>query len=141
MKPSGQMGLQQPMVGIFWLLGKRLILDVSPLSRAEASGDWLDHSMSHDEFWTAQQRVGAVPLEIEYLEPPRGRVLFNTKTKRYMLYADRCILKKKFAVKQIIKAMHLPSKQTDVATDGPEGHYRCSRCIEAAGLSKDNDWD
>jgi len=129
------------MVGIFWLLGERLILDVSPLSRAEAGGDWLDHSMSHDDFWTEQQRLGTVPGDMEYEESPRGRVVYNRKTQRFALYADRCILREKSVVDQIMLAMHLPNSQTDVMTDGPEGHYRCFRCMECSEDREKGSWD
>jgi hypothetical protein len=67
---------------------------------------------------------------MEYEEAPRGRVVFNRKTGRFMLYADRCILDKKAVVNQVKKAMQLPGDRTDVGTDGHFGHYRCYRCLE-----------
>jgi hypothetical protein len=118
------------MVGIFWLVGDRLILDTSPLSEAEPYGDCLGHRTSHIDYWTAQQRLGAVPLDLEYEEPPRGRVIYNTKTQRFALYADRCILKKKSAVNRIMRTMCLPAAQTEIATDGYFGHYKCFNCLE-----------
>ena len=122
----------QPMVGIFWLFRGRLIIDASPLPEAEPYGDCLTHRNSHIDYWTEQQRLGVVPKEIEYEEPPRGRVVFHTKTARSTLYADRCILAKKAVIKQIKKTMHLPSEGTDVRTDGHHGHYRCYRCLETS---------
>lgn len=116
----------QTMVGIFWLLGNRLMIDASPLGEAEPYGDCLTHRRSHIDYWTEQQQCGGVPKDIEYEEPPRGRVVFHTKTARSTLYADRCILAKKAIVSQIKKVMHLPIGQTDITTDG---HYRCSRCL------------
>jgi hypothetical protein len=71
---------------------------------------------------------------------PRGRVVYNGKTQRFALYADRCILKIESFVKRIMKAMHLMTNQTDVATDGPDGHYNCARCLEAFSDHHD-DWD
>ena len=88
-------GREQPNVGIFWFVGERLIFDVSPLSEAEPYGDRLTHRKSHIDYWMEQQRLGAVPKEMEYEEAPRGRVVFNRKTERFMLYADRCILDKR----------------------------------------------
>ena len=131
----------EPRVGIFWLLGDRLIVDTSLLCEAEAGGDWLDHVQSHDEYWTRQKLHGSVPHDVLYEEPPRGRCIFNTKTRRFTLYADRCILKRKTVVKQIMKAMHLQPSQTDVITDGPDGHYRCACCLAASSDQHDDDWD
>ena len=123
-------GRVQPKVGIFWLVGERLILDASPLSEADPYGDCLTHRNSHIDYWTEQQSLGAVPKEMEYEEPPRGRVVFNRKNERFMLYADRCILDKSAVVNLIKELMHLPSDRTDVGTDGHFGHYRCYRCLE-----------
>ena len=130
-----------PMVGIFWLLGERVIFDTTPLIGAEPYGDCLDHPTSHDDFWAEQQRLGTVPRDMEYEESPRGRVVYNRKTKRFALYADRCILKRKYVVQQIMKAMHLSAKQADVTTDGPDGHYRCACCLAASCDHHDDDWD
>ncbi len=121
---------KQPLVGIFWWFRGKLMIDASPVSEAEPYGDCLTHRNSHIDYWTQQQRLGVVPKEIEYEEPPRGRVVFNMKTERFKVYADRCILAKKAVVNQIKRAMHLPNGGTDVTTDGHHGHYRCHRCLE-----------
>ena len=81
--PSG------PRVGIFWFFNRRLIADCSLLGSAEAYGEHLTHARSHFDFWNNLQHLGTVPREIEYEEPPRGRVVFNTRTERFTLYADR----------------------------------------------------
>src|SRR4051794_16496195 len=96
---------QSSMVGIFWWFRGRVILDASPLSEAEPYGDCFTHRKSHIAYWTEQQRLGAAPMDIEYEEPPRGRVVFDRKTERFIMYADRCILAKKAVVKQTKKAM------------------------------------
>lgn len=119
-------------VGIFWLVEGRLIIDSTPLSEAEPYGDCLTHCNGHIDYWTEQQLLGELPLGVEYEEHPRGRVVFNSKTQRFSLYADRCILRRKSVVKQIMKAMCLPESLTEVCTDGREGHYRCSECLRAA---------
>jgi len=131
----------QQMVGIFWLVGDRLIIDASPLSEAEPYGDCLTHRNSHIDYWTAQQRLGEVPREIEYEDLPRGRVVYNRETQRFALYADRCILKRRPLLKQIMKAMHLMASQADVGTDGPDGHYKCAHCLAASSGHHDDDWD
>jgi hypothetical protein len=135
---SKQMTQGQSMVGIFWLIGDRLILDTSPLIEAEPYGDCLGHRTSHIDYWTAQQCLGTVSREIEYEEPPRGRIVFNKATQQFALYADRCILKRKAVVKRIMKAMHLPASQTKICTDGYNGHYKCSKCLETARTSEDD---
>jgi hypothetical protein len=117
-----------PRVGIFWFFQGRLIADWAPLGSAEAYGDCLTHACSHIDFWNNLQHLGTVPRDIEYEQPPRGRVVFNTRTERFTLYADRCILARKSRVNQILRAMHLPPSQTDVKMDG---HYLCCRCLKS----------
>jgi hypothetical protein len=120
------------MVGIFWLLGNRLIFDTSPLGEAEPYGDCLDHAAGHFKHWTRLQRDGVVPRDIEYDDPPRGRVIFNKTTKRFMFYADQCIRKKKSVVKEIMNAMCLPVRETDITLEGRDSHYRCRQCMESS---------
>jgi hypothetical protein len=116
----------EPSVGIFWLVEERLIFDTTPLSRAESYGDCLTHAGGHIDVWTVLQNQGAVSSLLEYEEPPRGRVAYDRRHERFVLFADRCILKRKQLVRKIIIAMHLPSAKTDAMADS---HYRCSECL------------
>jgi hypothetical protein len=115
-------------VGIFWLVSGKLLIDSTPLSQAEPYGDHLTHPRGHAEVWGRYQRTGVVPIDMEYEEYPRGRVIYNTKTQRFTLLADKCILRDKSMVSTIMSAMNLPGKNTDKATDS---HYRCSACPPA----------
>jgi hypothetical protein len=123
--PSEPNSQQQQMVGIFWVVDSRLIIDASPLSKAEAYGDSLTHRNSHIDYWTEQQRLGAVPRDVESEEHPRGRVAYDTKAQKFHLLAGRCIVKEPATVAKIMKAMHLPAN-TIVETDL---HYRCPECL------------
>jgi hypothetical protein len=116
-----------PHVGIFWLLNGKLIIDSTPLDEAEPYGDHLTHSRSHIDVWEQWRLSAKVPRESEYEEFPRGRVMYNTKTQRFTLLADRCILRDKDVVSRIISELHLPGENTDKGTDE---HYRCSSCLQ-----------
>jgi hypothetical protein len=132
---------QQQMVGIFWLVDGRLIVDDSPLSEAVPYGDCLTHRTGHIDFWTEQQRLGTVPRDVEYEEHPRGRVVYNAKAQRFYLLVDRCIHKDPATVVRVMKAMQLVASQTDVTTDGPDGHYKCAGCLAASSDHHDDEWD
>jgi hypothetical protein len=119
----------EPHVGIFWLFGDRLIIDSTPVSKAEPYGLAKTHGRGHLKYWTELQRSGAVPPEVEYEEPPRGRVGYYPKEERFVLRADHCILAEKNAVRRIMKAMNLPPN----TTMEPDPHYRCSRCLHTRG--------
>lgn len=115
----------EPRVGIFWVVEERLVLDSSLLREAEPYGDCLTHRTSHIDFWSEQQRLGTVPRDIEYEEPPRGRVTYNTKSQKFSFFADRCILKDKAKMALVKKAMHLP---VNILVD-TDPHYRCPTCL------------
>jgi hypothetical protein len=71
------------------------------------------------------QQSSIVPADMEYEEPPRGRVMFNARTKQFAFLADKCILADKGIVGKIISALSLP-KTTKTGTDE---HYKCSSCL------------
>ena len=94
----------KPSVGIVW--GVRdgagplvLVTDCTPLAEAEPYGDFLTHPGGHHDVWEGWRRLGPAGLARrglpsliawhEYEHFPRGRVVFDTTTRRFILYADR----------------------------------------------------
>jgi hypothetical protein len=118
-------GHPEPQVGIFWLIGPRLVIDSVPLSKASEYADFKIFEGNHISIWDELEKRGEVPRDIEYEEFPRGRANFNIKTQQFNLYLDRCILRKKNVVKRLMRLMHLP-ENTMQSTDA---HYRCFRCL------------
>jgi hypothetical protein len=125
-KSASPLAENEPQVGIFWLLQRRLVIDCTSLHAAEPYGDSLTHSRGHLQYWTELQRRGEVPAEVEYEEPPRGRVLFDRRNDRFVLLADRCILKRGDVVRRLMRQMHLPPERTETVRDD---HYRCKICL------------
>jgi hypothetical protein len=117
----------EPQVGIFWLVSGNLVIDSTPLTEAEPYGDFLIHPGSHLEAWRLFQRSGSVPANVEYEELPRGRVVYNTRTQRFTLLADTCILRDTDIVNKIMFEMNLPNRKTCKGTDS---HYRCFVCLQ-----------
>ena len=117
----------EPKVGIFFLVDKKLLIDPTPVSDGGSYGDFSIHERGHDAFWEMLRRTGAVPPDTEYDDYPRGRVAYNTKTGKYSLLLDRCILKNKSVVNKIMSELNLPTKRTEMDTDS---QYRCPRCLK-----------
>jgi hypothetical protein len=115
----------EPSLGIFWLINGKLLIDSASLSECERYGDHLNHPGSHIRVWERWQQVGKAPVESEYEEHARGRVMCDMNAKRFTLLADRCILKRKDLIAAIKKELRLPT-QTSIGTDP---HYRCSHCL------------
>jgi hypothetical protein len=59
-------------VGIFWLVGKRLIVDTTPLSQAGNYGEFKIHDGDHITFWSAMEERGEVPRNSDYEEHLAG---------------------------------------------------------------------
>jgi hypothetical protein len=115
----------EPRLGIFWLVGGKLIMESAPISAAEPYGGQLTHPRSHSELWRQHQRAGTVPADMKYDQPPRGRVMFDTRSQRFTLLADRCILQNKNILRRIMLELKLP-ENTETDTDN---RYRCCDCL------------
>ena len=114
-----------PQAGIFYFVGEKLMIDSTPLDQAGSYGDFAIHERDHISYWAELVKGGKVPNS-EYERFPRGRVAFNTKTSKFTLLADKCILRRKRVVSRILSRLDLPPKDTASGTDS---HYRCSRCL------------
>jgi len=121
----------EPRLGIFWLVNGRLLIDSAPVSECEQYGDHLNYPGSHIDVWEQWKHIGKAPVESEYEEFARGRVMCDRKT--FSLLADRCILKRKDLIAEIKRQLCLP-KQTSLGTDP---HYRCFTCLHGAGNDED----
>ena len=120
---SGQ--IPEPHVGVFWSISGKVLIDSTPVSEGEVYGNHLTHASSHIDVWEHLQQFGKAPLDSEYEEFPRGRVVFDTKKSEFTMLADTCILKDKSLVAHIIEELRLPT-YTKV---GGDSHYRCFDCL------------
>ena len=76
-----------------------LLIDSTSLADAEPYGDFLTHPRGHYEVWSHWQRRRAAPLAAqsvyqaiachEYEDFPRGRIVYEIKSGRFIVYADR----------------------------------------------------
>jgi len=88
-----------PSVGIFWRVAGVLVIGHSTLDDAETYGDCLTHAAGHYERWQEWQALGSARLVAkgyperivltEYDNWPRGRIVYETQTRRFVIYADR----------------------------------------------------
>lgn len=128
--PIAALSPTTPSVGIFWQLGNVLIIDRSSLIEAEPYGDCLTHSAGHYERWQSWQSLGSsrlrslgYPEQIvssEYDEWPRGRIVHEVPSNRFVLYADRRIQQPE-TIAALTKAFHLQGHSVVVMSDT---HYR-----------------
>jgi hypothetical protein len=114
-----------PKVGIFFVVGKQLWIDGTPVTEAQAYGGMKTHEKGHDVFWEQLQEANTVGWDIEYIEIPRGRVCYSVDKREFYLLVDPCIKKDSEMIERIMDEMNLPSA-TRVELDS---HYRCPGCM------------
>ena len=124
-------------VGIFWFVrdGDRtsMIYDRTPIAMAEPYGDFATHPKGHYRYWETLKRRGSASLKrsgipeapawFEYEEFPRGRVVYNRTTDRFVVYVDAKLRKASF-IKLIEIVFGLGAGTYDIAGDE---HYRSSQ--------------
>ena len=122
-------------VGIFWGIPSSdrswmILTDATSLAEAEEYGDFLTHPRGHYEVWEKWQKRRGAPvadgsiakaiLEHEYETFPRGRIVYHSKDRRFILYADRR-LQQDHTIAVIAEKFDLPAGTFDVRSDE---HYR-----------------
>jgi hypothetical protein len=91
-------------VGIFWGIpgpdhSWEILVDATPIAKAEPYGDFLTHPRGHYDVWSKWQKqsvhelsrrsVATAIAHHEYEDFPRGRIVYNIKTASFIVYADR----------------------------------------------------
>ena len=115
-------------VGIVFLYENRTFVESTLVDQGEACAGFVNHTGGHEVYWERLQSAGEVPEDEPYESVPRGRVVFNQKTREYLLYLDRCIVKRAVIVRAIKAQLGLPAgSRTLILTDT---HYRCSKCLD-----------
>ena len=123
-----------PRIGLFWMVEGHdraaLIAHSVPLPEAAAYGEMLTIETGHADHWAALARrrgsdlraagISSAPLWSDYDEWPRGRVLFDRTSSRFIIRADRQ-LRRPDRIARI--ARHFGFDPTS-ATILPDDHYR-----------------
>jgi hypothetical protein len=122
-------------VGIFWGIpgpdrSWAILTDATLLAQAELYGDFLTHPRGHYDVWAEWQSPRGAPdadrsnvkaiLEQEYETFPRGRIVYHSKDRRFILYADRR-LQQPHTIAAIASKFRLIAGTFDVRSDE---HYR-----------------
>lgn len=118
---------KEPQVGIIYYIKDELLIDGTPVSMGEPYGDFINHPIGHDRYWDMIVRLlvrhrGMVELkDLEYDHYPRGRVVYDTKKKEYIIYLDKVLIDKEKIVFDIKEELNLTGQKVRLATDP---HYR-----------------
>ena len=104
-------------VGPFFKVGKYFIYNAIDESKAETRDNKKDNPFSHEELFAKYFRDG------DYINYPRGRVVFDTVNNISIIYIDKCINKPK-VIERIVKGFEIKDYRTEY-----DLHYHCRKCI------------
>jgi hypothetical protein len=137
-----------PEVGLFFVVDWILFVDGLPWTEAPSVAGFRTYGVGHPEYWRRLQVVGAAPKGMPYGKYASGRVTYEDASRKFTLFADRCIIRNKRLVSKIINERELsasphylkragnpvscPRKANEhgliVATERPRlSHVPCSR--------------
>ena len=106
-----------PNLGPFFYVKGKLIFHALPAEECRKQADKLDNSYGHEKLWDEKVGVG------EYIDCPRGRVVWDCTNNRAIIYIDKCI-NRPAVIEKIKKAFDIDDCVIDF-----DGHYRCRRCV------------
>ncbi len=106
-------------VGIFWYYHSAVIGAVNELADAFDGGDFIDSPLTHNRYWEVIQGQVSDLRFSEYIDVPRGWVLYDKGEQRPLVYVDKVLFK--LAIKRKICAFFdLPEEVTEFERDA---HY------------------
>lgn len=113
-------------VGIFWAIGGKVYhyieeRETDKLNAREKLSRKIDSDFKHFTAW--DKGLAKKFPNADFAAYPRGRVMFDIKQNRHIIYADKCVTGEEIAT---VKALF----QTINATVCRDEHYACDKCIK-----------
>jgi len=127
-----------PEVGLFFVVGEKVFAYGGPYTEITPHAGFRTFDVDHHVYWRQLQQMGAVPADVEYDQTSRGRVTYEDSSRRFTLFADKCIIKNKKAISRIMSEFRLPTANTKVL---PDDHYRCPGCTKRTKKQEVDDWN
>lgn len=104
-------------IGPFFYINNELIINAVPIEKGTARGDKIDNPYSHEKLYDDYFRDG------DYINYPRGRVVWDTKQNLAIIYIDTCI-EKDFVIEKIKELFELDNYILE-----HDEHYVCPECM------------
>jgi hypothetical protein len=122
---KGNPNLSKNCIGIFYLINGRIVSEKAAVSTIKPSSAVRAYPRQHYDFWSELQKKDPDLYDLDCYALPRGRVLYNEKTRKVEVLADRHILEKDRLRTLVIQDFHL--EKSDVQFKEDE-NYRCAVC-------------
>lgn len=106
-----------PLIGPFFYIRRKLIYNACPLAEGREQAGKLDNSYGHDQLYDEHFKTG------EYIDYPRGRVVWDEEKNHSIIYIDPCI-NREDVLSQIIDAFDIGDYVVEY-----DDHYHCKNCV------------
>tara|TARA_B100000315_G_C14590513_1_gene595498 strand:+ start:1503 stop:1919 length:417 start_codon:yes stop_codon:yes gene_type:complete len=106
-----------PEVAIFWYYEDEVLGMGIPWKEGEDFGDFVNTRDDHASKWIQITKFKKELQGKEYFDIPRGRVVYNKLTKKFIVYATSSLLKDDSFKRKVRKEFRLPSANTEWKTD------------------------
>lgn len=116
--------MKRPRIGIFWVVGRRIIAFSESVERVRAAGGFKDSRFSHHQMWMAVVQKRRELVGREYWERPRGRVLYSVSDDQYRIFIPAKLGQQRRLIARIVSRFELPAKKVQVCLDE---HYEPPR--------------
>ena len=104
-------------LGPFFYVNDTIISNCLPIKNCQCRLDKMDNPYGHDQLWDDNFQSG------EYIDYPRGRVVWDLSNNRAIVYIDKCI-NKPDVINKIVKVFDLSKYVIDF-----DDHYHCKDCV------------
>lgn len=105
--------------GPFFIINNKLLYHAIPISECEQRSNKLDNPYSHRLLF--EKTYGS---KYDYIDYPRGRVVWDMSSQRSIIYIDPCINNEETLLK--IKSTY---NLNDYAVE-EDTHYHCKKCSD-----------
>lgn len=75
-------------VGVFYSIKNKVYADSVPVRQGESGGGFVNHGL-HWSMWDSLSKAMNIPYSIDYDHFARGRVIFDQKDHKYIVYIDK----------------------------------------------------
>lgn len=110
-------------IGPFFYSEGRLLMAPIPWQCGEYRLGKYDSSLGHAEWYDELYQSG------EYMDIPRGRVIWDKEENSSIIYLDHCIAARKDLIRELIKVFQISRYSLQF-----DEHYVCSGCVGKVGL-------
>ena len=104
-------------IGPFFYIRGKLIYNACSLAEGREQAGKLDNFYGHDKLYDDHFKTG------EYIDYPRGRVVWDKEKNHSIIYIDPCIHRDN-VLSQIIAAFNIGDYVIEY-----DDHYHCKKCV------------